>query len=374
MQTTTRPILSLADIHTGKLMLMGTKIYVTSLSFSENTLDPDVSLPIVAAGADLTKQSSMFKAEMELFERYSWITAYKRFLSREIRWIKGTDFDSKLLSFLSLFKKFDQEKTYPAVKFYNLEGDERFFPANLFFYIEPWEEEIYLQTTIGCSAHTDIVDSLYSSVIELVERDSVNTWWYMELEPLSVYHVPQEYGDLYATLIPSVEGNVVMSFLLPSKRYKGFLAFAGADVSLKNAKVKSFLESALHLPMLKVIDYFIPKIESVQSITSAEEIYAYTLNQDASQVLSSILNKEKVEEVEIDFEREPLTKERKLKTVSKLFKKYDLWYREITHPSLENVTVTRVVTTDLVPFLNPFELINHPRLGDIKRSDPVPLA
>lgn len=351
---------------------LGRRIYVTSIVYPARTLVPESDIDIIAAGAGLTKFEARLKAEMEFYERYAWLTAYKNLVNKDIIWIKGKEFDEDLVEYLKIYKKFDPEKEYPAIKYYNIFGDERLLPANLVICTDPWVEPLYLQTTNGWAAHFDFIDALYSGVMELVERDALNRWWHLMLEPNRVYEAKFENGTILALDLPSAIGYTVATIFLPD-RYPGFLLFAGSDIKFKNAMIKALLESVLHLPSLDILEILTKRIATQEGIVEISDVVAYYANQPREKYISSILNLPR-EKIEIDFQKEHISKEEKIKVITKMTKEYDVWFREFTPPEIKGITIVSVWSKELVPFLNPHDIIEHPRLAGIKRRDVLPMA
>ena len=81
---------------------------------------------------------------------------------------------------------------------------------------------------------------------------------------------------------------------------------------------------------------------------------------------------ESLESKDIDFRKEHISYEEKIKTIAELTKKYDAWFKDFSLN--EQIKVVGTWIKDLVPFLNPHEIIEHPRLSGLKRRDVLPLA
>lgn len=355
--------------------LLGRKIYVSRTGFLPHELHPDIDIHVVAAGSGFTKQEALFKTKMELIERYSWLTAYQRLLKKEIIWSRGSDFDTELVKELVEIYGFDESKVYPAIKMYNLEGDYRYFPANLVLYTQPWEEEVYLQNTTGWAAHFDTIDALYSAVMELIERDSGVRWWYLKLDPELVYIIDNDPYTIYLIKVPSIEGYTYIA-LTRREDLPGFITTLGTDMIEKNAMIKALMESTLREFTIEDAMFYFDRITSQESISGLEEVFAYYLKEDANKYIGDILSREDkilLHEGNFDFGYEPISREEKIAIVEKLFKKYDIWYRDFSHPAFD-VVVVGTFTTKLVPLVNPFKLPNHPRLKPIVRKEFLPFA
>ncbi|MGC8496603.1 MAG: YcaO-like family protein [Thermoplasmata archaeon] len=261
-----------------------------------------------------------------------------------------------------------------------------YIPAQIIFLSTSslFNEKLYwLGTSSGTASHTNRNEAIISSVLELVERDSIMKYFYTNITPIEV----SPFGESKKLLNEIGESRLFRFYFLPNEfkipvfvtvslsrdKKKPYAVFgSGSGLNPDSALKKSLMES---LQGISLVTYYtivndIKNNKKFLDLDSGPVLYGDPKNSDfLEQYLTS---------TSLDFESVFEYNEYSLYGLENILERvkkndYDLFLFDITTEDIKEVglTVIRAYIPQLIPFSVPaLPPVSHPKFDDVKNITP----
>lgn len=357
--------------------------YISSLTLSNSPIGSVLPQKVGgAAGSSIYLEESLTSCVGEAFERYS---ASNFFLSEEPI-MKRVDYSKNYI------RCADEEKNAPTsfkykgisceiehskVKHLSDDHDD-FLPYELVHtgYLKKDINKLFASPiSTGCAFYTDKINAIKKGLFEVIERDSLMNWWYLNkentkeifLNDITSFDIHERLSRIQSKglrtklfEISHIEGFPVVFCMITSNRFPYFSCGASCNVDIEDAIIKSIDEAVSIRSMSlwigqKEVDT--NRFEWVQNLEDHMLLYANWKNSPViNQLFKLKTNKTNLN----NYPAIPISSMDDLRNIAQKFKRlgYDIYYKNLT---ISEIAKLGLVYKVIIPQMIPLSQANHIR-------------
>ncbi len=356
--------------------------YIASIKLANNPIGSINSLNLNAsAGTSIYLEDALIRCTGEALERYSSINyfyndkSYFLMIDTNKGFVRCADIENAPKSFKHNGITTEIEHTQVFNLLDNSIDYLPFETVHLGFSRRNDIGSFYAPISTGCAFYNNEITAIFKGLCEVVERDAVMKWWYLNFENTKMINIDMIYSHditerirrikeknlkIYLFEISYIENFPVIFCLIKGDKFP-YACFGGScDTNINNAIIKAIDEAVSIRTMSKWGgEKLVNNTENFDWVSKLEDHMELYANWENATIIEQLITIEhEIVDISNYHNKVKVTNFEDLHKLALIFKKmgYDIYYKDLTLPEVAPLgKVFKVIIPQMIPLSQSFK-------------------